>query len=51
MDRERFAMLVIVDLDPIPGAFHTPEDAKERVEAMLLSNIPHYSPVVIPYED
>jgi len=50
MDRETTAVLVIVELDPIPGAFHTKEDAKERIEAMLLNNIGHYNPRVIPYE-
>lgn len=47
MARERIALTVIVDLDPMPGAFHTPEHAKQVVEAMLLSAVGHYNPVVI----
>lgn len=43
----RIAMTVIVDLDRIPGAFHTPESAVENVNAILLSSIPHYNPVVV----
>jgi len=47
----RAAFVVIVDLDPIPGAFHTEKSAKENVEAILLNNIPHYHPVVLPFEE
>lgn len=37
---------VEVDLDPIPGAFHTKEDARMRIEGALVSRIPHYNPKV-----
>lgn len=37
---------VTVDLDMVPGAFHTKEDARDRVEAMLKNNIGHYNPTV-----
>lgn len=44
---ERIALVVMVNLDPIPGGFHTPEQAREAVEAMLLSRVGHYDPVVV----
>lgn len=37
---------VIVDLDPVPGTFSTPESVKESIEAMLLSRVGHYNPIV-----
>ena len=42
---------VMVDLDPIPGAMHTPEGARAIVEAILLSRIGHYDPVVVVSEN
>jgi len=50
-ERERIQLAVFVDLDPMPGAFHTKEDAAQWVEAMLLTRIPHYNPVVVQIED
>ena len=47
MQKDRIELTVLVDLDPIPGAFHTAEDAKDRIQAMLLNNIGHYNPVVL----
>ena len=47
MERDRIKIELAVDLDPIPGAFHTKEDAKEAVLAILLSRIPHYNPVIL----
>jgi len=44
---ERIAVTVMVDLDPVPGAFHTKEDAVQWLEAILLTRIPHYNPVVV----
>jgi hypothetical protein len=42
---------VNVDLDSIPGAFHTSESAQKIVEAILQTTlterIPHYNPMVI----
>lgn len=37
---------VEIDLDPIPGAFHTKEDVQMRLQARLDDNIPHYNPKV-----
>lgn len=44
---QRIMLEVMVDLDAMPGAFHTPESAKEHVQAILLSRIPHYDPIVL----
>lgn len=46
MERERVSFTIAMDLDPVPGTFHTKEDAKRHIESMLLSYIPHYHPVV-----
>lgn len=50
MDRERIMLSVMVDLDPVPGTFHTPESARDSVQAILLSSIPHYEPIVVTNE-
>ncbi len=47
MPRDRVGLFVMVDLDPIPGAFHTAKQAEEAVQAILLNAIPHYAPVVV----
>lgn len=47
MPRERVLLEVLVDLDPVPGTFHTPESARDAVQAILLNSVPHYTPVVI----
>lgn len=45
--RTRVAVTIIIDLDPVPGAFHTPESARQLIEGMILNAAPHYNPVVI----
>lgn len=47
MPRERIQLTVLVDLDPFPGTFHTKESAAQTVEAVLLSSIGHYHPIVL----
>ena len=42
----RVELTVTVDLDPVPGAFHTDTDTAVRVERILLENIRHYNPRV-----
>lgn len=37
---------VTINLDPVPGSFHTVESAQEQVQAMLNSMVPHYKPTV-----
>jgi len=39
-------LIVTVNLDPVPGTFHTQESAQEGVQAILTSMIPHYKPDV-----
>lgn len=47
MAKERIMLEIILDLDPVPGTFHTKESARDQVEAILLSMIRHYNPVVL----
>lgn len=42
----RIRLDVWVDLDPVPGQFHTAESAKTSIGIILLQRIPHYNPVV-----
>lgn len=44
MARRRVQILVEMDLDPVPGAYHEPEDALERVLRDLEWRTPHYHP-------
>ncbi len=44
MDRKRVKLIVEVDLDPVPGAFHTKESAVFYVQSILMRSIPHYDP-------
>lgn len=46
MERTRIKLEVYVDLDPIPGAFHSVDSARNSVGALLYNAIPHYNPVV-----
>lgn len=46
MTRETVTMTVSVQLDPVPGVFHTPESARAIVEGILIDAIGHYLPVV-----
>lgn len=46
-ERKRIILEVIVDLDPMPGTFNTVESALSSIQAILLSSIGHYNPVVI----
>lgn len=42
----RITLLVDVELDPVPGAFHTPESAERNIQNILSRMIPHYKPTV-----
>lgn len=44
MSPKRIPVIVYVDLDPIPGAFHTEESAVNNIRGILESSIPHYNP-------
>jgi hypothetical protein len=43
----RRAFILHVDLDPVPGTFHTPLSANEIVQAILNNYLPSYTPVAI----
>lgn len=44
---ERIELSVLINLDPMPGAFHTPEQARQTIEATLLTRLGHYEPIVL----
>ena len=44
---ERIMLNVMVNLDQFPGAFHTPEQAVEAIQSILLNRIGHYEPIVV----
>jgi hypothetical protein len=46
MSRRKTVLVIQVDLDSVPGAFHTPESAKNNIQAILDNAIPHYEPRV-----
>lgn len=46
MERQTVNVMITVDLDPLPGAMHTGEDAAKRVEQILKDRFPHYNPRV-----
>ena len=46
-ERESATLTVTVELDGMPGAFHTKEYAQEYIQWLLNNNIPHYNPKVI----
>jgi hypothetical protein len=51
VERKRINLVVEVDLDPMPGAFYTPESAQRILQNYLLQAIGHYNPVVTLEED
>lgn len=46
MQRKRIKLEVYIDLDPVPGTFHSKESARNQVAAILNEAIPHYLPMV-----
>jgi len=44
--KNRILLKVYVDLDPVPGAFHTKESARAIIGQILAERIPHYNPRV-----
>ena len=44
---ERIEVTFLIDLDPVPGVFHTPTSARNVIQAVLLERFPHYLPVVV----
>jgi hypothetical protein len=43
---KRLALIVYVNLDLVPGAFHTAESALEQTRSILTGRIGHYNPTV-----
>lgn len=46
MKKERIKLEVYVNLDPVPGTFHSKESARNVVDRILKESIPHYEPMV-----
>jgi hypothetical protein len=46
MERKRIKLEVYMDLDPVPGTFHTKESARNQIAAILNQSIPWYNPIV-----
>lgn len=46
MKRKRIMIVITVDLDPTPGAFHEAENAVALIEDQLNHSISHYNPKV-----
>lgn len=44
--RDRICFLVLVDLDPIPGSFHSQESAQHWLGLIFQRNIAHYNPMI-----
>ena len=44
LERRKAVILVEVELDQVPGAMHTAEDAAKHVEYCLDSMMKHYNP-------
>jgi hypothetical protein len=44
--KRRVTLQITVDLDPVPGAFSTPDDVRSRIQDMLDYSIGHYNPDV-----
>lgn len=40
----RVPIVVYLDLDPVPGSFHTQESCRSHIEDALKQVIPHYKP-------
>jgi hypothetical protein len=51
MSSRRITLTVEVNLDDIPGAFYTPEDALANIQIMLNQRISHYHPTVSIQKD
>lgn len=46
MEPTTVTLTVVVNIDPIPGAFHEPESIQEYLKYMLDTLVPHYEPKV-----
>ncbi len=46
MKKERVKFLVVMDLDPVPGMFHTWDSCEQFLRQTLKNSVPHYNPKV-----
>lgn len=46
MNRERIALIIFVDLDPVPGEFNTRESWKRQLQGAMNGMVSHYHPQV-----
>lgn len=44
---KQIELKVLVNLDPMPGAFSDEESARYFVQHILMQSIPHYNPMVL----
>lgn len=44
--RDRICFFILVDLDPLPGSFHTQESAQNWVGMLFQRTIAHYNPTI-----
>lgn len=44
--RKRICFVIYVDLDSVPGAFHTQESAQNIIRNLFCESIPHYNPII-----
>lgn len=47
----RIKLAVTVNLDPMPGVFHTANSAEGVIKRMLINNMGHYNPDVVLVDD
>lgn len=45
--QRRISLQILVNLDPVPGTFHTSESARNQVQKILTEAIPWYKPIVV----
>lgn len=44
--RKRVKLEVEIDLDPVPGEFHTDKSARDAIRIVLYHRFGHYNPTV-----
>lgn len=44
--RKRICFVIYVDLDPVPGSFHSQESAQNFIGFLFRHRIPHYNPTI-----
>lgn len=44
--KQRVCLILYIDLDPVPGKFHTQESMQNVLRTTMTYEIPHYNPLV-----